>query len=77
MEPSPQIPERRRGDLRGRLARASYPVRHALGEFVYSLPCQFVGHRWVEASRVARRTRQGRTLRFRCARCRLHAGFTS
>ena len=70
-------PDRRRRDLRGRLARATYPVRHAVGEFVYALPCKFVGHRWVEASRSNRRERGRKRLRFRCVRCRMHAGFTN
>jgi hypothetical protein len=70
-------PERRRRDLRGRLARATYPVRHAVGDFIYALPCAFVGHRWVEGSRSLYRERGRKKIRFKCARCRMHAGFTN
>ncbi len=70
-------PDRRRRDLRGRVARATYPVRHAVGEFIYALPCKFVGHRWVEASRSIRRERGHKKIRFKCARCHMHAGFTN
>jgi hypothetical protein len=70
-------PERRRRDLRGRVARVTYPVRHAVGDFIVSLPCKFVGHRWVEASRGKRREQGRRRIRFHCARCRMRAGFTN
>ncbi len=77
MEPSLHHPERRRRDLRGRLARATYPARHAVGEFLYALPCRVVGHRWVESSRSTRRERGRKKIRFKCSRCRIHAGFTN
>jgi hypothetical protein len=70
-------PERRRRDLRGRVARATYPVRHAVGELIDGLPCTFIGHRWVEASRSQIRVRGVRKILFKCARCHMHAGFTS
>ncbi len=70
-------PERRRRDLRGRVARATYPVRHAVGDFIVSRPCKFVGHRWVEASRGLRRERGRRKMRFKCSRCQLRAGFSN
>jgi hypothetical protein len=77
METTLYRPDRRRRDLRGRLARATYPVRHAVSGFVYALPCSFVGHRWVESSRSVRRERGRKKIRFKCSRCNLHAGFTS
>ena len=69
--------DRRRRDLRGRVARATYPVRHTVGEFIQSLPCRFVGHRWVEASRSARRERGRKKMRFKCSRCQMRAGFSN
>ncbi len=70
------FPERRRRDLRGRVARATYPVRHAVGEVIDGFPCNFIGHRWVEVREPARR-RQGNKMRFRCSRCLMTAGFTN
>ena len=70
-------PERRRRDLSGRVARATYPVRHAIGTLIHALPCTLVGHRWVEASRAVRRERGRRKIRFKCSRCHLPAGFTN
>jgi len=52
-------------------------VRHAVGEFVEGLPCNVIGHRWVEESRAVRRARGGKKIRFKCARCHMHAGFTN
>ena len=77
MEPTLHLPERRRRDLRGRLARATYPVRHAVVEFVGGLPCNVIGHRWVEVRPAVRRAAGGKSLRFNCSRCRMSAGFTS
>jgi len=77
METTVYSPDRRRRDLRGRVARATYPVRHAVGGFIQSLPCRFVGHRWVEASRTVRRERRRTKMRFKCSRCQLHAGFSN
>jgi hypothetical protein len=68
--------ERRRRDLRGRVARATYPMRNAVGEFIDGLPCNVIGHRWVDVSRPAERARD-RKLRFRCSRCHMTAGFTN
>jgi hypothetical protein len=68
--------ERRRQDLPGRLARATWPTRHALGEFVDGLPCTVIGHKWVEIPRSQRRAMYADPdpLRFRCSRCRMLAG---
>lgn len=75
--PSPlPFPDRRRRDLRGRVARATYPVRYAVGGFIDSFPCNVIGHRWVELP-DPRRRREGRRMRFRCARCQMRAGFTN
>lgn len=68
--------ERRRHDLPGRLVRATWPARHAVSSFVEGLPCNVIGHRWVEVPRALRRTRHddGRRLRFKCSRCGMHSG---
>ena len=68
--------ERRRRDLRGRVARASYPVRYAVGEFVDGFPCNVIGHRWVEIP-DPRGRRERKKIRFRCSRCAMTAGFTN
>jgi hypothetical protein len=70
------FPERRRRDLRGRVARATYPVRYAVGGFIQGFPCNVIGHRWVEV-RDARGRREGRKMRFKCSRCSMTAGFTN
>jgi hypothetical protein len=70
------FPERRRRDLHGRVARATYPARHAVGEFVDGFPCTFIGHRWVEVPDAMRR-REGRRMLFRCRRCFMTATFTN
>jgi hypothetical protein len=68
--------ERRRRDLPGRLARATWPARRVLSGAVQNFPCNVIGHRWVEIPRAQRRTKHddGRRMRFKCARCRLIAG---
>lgn len=68
--------ERRRRDLRGRVARATYPVRSAVGEFVEGLPCNVIGHRWVEVPDGLRRHTVHK-MRFKCSRCHLSGGFTN
>jgi hypothetical protein len=68
--------ERRRRDLRGRVARATYPARHAVGEFIEGFPCSFIGHRWVEVPDPMRR-REGRKMQFKCKRCYVSAWFTN
>jgi hypothetical protein len=68
--------ERRRRDLRGRVARAAYPVRSAVGEFIGGLPCNVIGHRWVEVPDPARR-KAGKKMRFKCSRCYMSGGFTN
>ncbi len=70
------FPDRRRRDLRGRVARATYPVRSAVGGFFDAFPCNFIGHRWVELP-DPRRRREGRKMRFRCSRCQMRGGFTN
>jgi hypothetical protein len=70
------FPERRRRDLRGRVARATYPVRYAVGGFIAGLPCNVIGHRWIEV-RDPRARREGKKMRFKCSRCSMTAGFTN
>ena len=65
--------ERRRRDLRGRVARAAYPVRAAVGEFIEGLPCNVIGHHWVEVKDPLRR-QAGRKMRFKCSRCYMSGG---
>jgi hypothetical protein len=69
--------ERRRRDLRGRLARATYPVRNAVGEFIDGMPCNVIGHKWVEASGRARRLQGDKKMHFKCSRCNAIASFTN
>jgi hypothetical protein len=69
--------ERRRRDLPGRFARATWPARHAIGSFVEGLPCNVIGHRWVEIPKSLRRSMfndDGKRLRFKCSRCGMLAG---
>jgi hypothetical protein len=68
--------ERRRRDLPGRLARATWPARRALGTFVEGLPCNVIGHKWVEIPKSLRLTKysDGRRMRFKCSRCNMIAG---
>jgi hypothetical protein len=70
------FPERRRRDLRGRVARATYPVRNAVGEFIGGFPCNVIGHRWIEVPDPGRR-KENRKMRFRCSRCSMSAGFSN
>jgi len=71
--------ERRRHDLAGRVTRATFPVRHSVGEFVASFPCNVVGHHWVEMPRPLWRSRgnEGRKMHFKCSRCLQQAEFTN
>jgi hypothetical protein len=64
--------ERRRRDLPGRLSRATWPARQAVGSFVEGLPCNVIGHRWVEIHIARRRSlfSDAKPMRFRCSRCR-------
>jgi hypothetical protein len=68
--------ERRRRDLPGRVARATWPVRRRLGTIVGNFPCNVIGHKWVEIPRALRRIKfsDSRRMRFRCSRCGLIAG---
>ena len=71
--------ERRRRDLTGRVARATFPVRFSAGELIHGFPCNVIGHHWVEIPRLLRRSRvnDDRKMRFKCSRCSLTAGFTN
>ena len=64
-------PERRRRDLPGRLTRATWPARRAVGSFVEGLPCNVIGHRWVEIPLAKRRSQfsDPKQVRFRCTHC--------
>ena len=80
--PEQQQQERRRRDLRGRMARAAFPVKESVDEFLDGLgdlPCRVLGHRWVEvpASHLSRRAREAHRMRFRCSRCFLMGGFSN
>jgi hypothetical protein len=68
--------ERRRRDLPGRVARATWPARQAIGSFVEGFPCNVIGHRWVEIPRSLRRSKfdGGKRMRFKCSRCGMSAG---
>ena len=71
--------ERRRQDLPGRIARATYPVRQALQDFIEGFPCNVVGHRWVEIPESLRRSAKsdGSRMRFQCSRCSIVGGFSN
>ncbi len=64
-------PERRRRDLPGRLTRVTWPARQAIGGFVEGLPCNVIGHKWVEIPIAKRRQlfSDAKPLRFRCSHC--------
>jgi hypothetical protein len=68
--------ERRRIDLPGRMARVTWPARHAVGGIVTGFPCNVIGHHWVEIPMTVRRSSYGlaRHLRFKCSRCRMTTG---
>jgi hypothetical protein len=68
--------ERRRRDLAGRVARATFPVRYSVGAFIEGFPCNVIGHHWVEIPRLRRRSKEndGRRMRFECSRCFLTVG---
>lgn len=68
--------DRRRRDVSGRLARATWPARRTFRGIVENFPCNVIGHRWVEIPRALRRTNRndGRRMRFKCSRCGLVAG---
>jgi hypothetical protein len=76
-------PDRRRHDIAGRVARATYPIRTGLlesfNDLSQELPCRLLGHHWVEVPEVLRRSAKsdGRKMRFKCSRCYLTAGFTN
>jgi len=71
--------ERRRHNLAGRVTRASFPVRHSVGEFIAGFPCNVIGHHWVEIPRPLWRSRvdHRRRMHFKCSRCLLNGQFTN
>jgi hypothetical protein len=77
MEATLHFPERRRRDLRGRIRRATYPVRNAVGVFIDGMPCNVIGHKWVEAGGRARRLKGDKKMHFKCSRCNEVAAFTN
>lgn len=79
MNPAAAVRDRRRHDLAGRVARATYPDREAAAGAMESLPCRLLGHRWVEVPESLRRSARsdGAKMRFRCSRCSLVAGFSN
>jgi hypothetical protein len=77
MQPTLHFRERRRRDLRGRIRRATYPVRNAVGVFIDGMPCNVIGHRWVEVGGRARRLKGDKKMHFKCSRCNEVAAFTN
>jgi hypothetical protein len=71
--------DRRKRDVRGRLARATWPARQAVDSFLEDFPCNMIGHHWVEVPEVLRRSSRndGKRLRFKCSRCYMTGGFSS
>ena len=71
--------DRRRRDIRGRVARATWPARQAFDDLVQDLPCRWLGHHWVEVPQSLRRSQHsdGRKMRFRCSRCFMTGGFSN
>lgn len=74
--------DRRRSDLAGRVARATWPARMTWQEFLGDLgdlPCKVLGHHWREVSptHLGARDRQRGRMRFRCTRCFLMGGFSN
>jgi hypothetical protein len=51
-------------------------VRSAVGDFVEGLPCNVIGHRWVEVRDSVRR-QTGNKMHFKCSRCHTTGGFTN
>lgn len=72
-------PERRRRDLVGRLARATWPAKQAFDDLTQDLPCRILGHKWVEvpATHMSARARDAHRMRFKCSRCYLTGGFSN
>lgn len=66
--------ERRKRDLAGRIARATFPVRRSVGEFIGGLPCNVIGHHWVDIPQWRSRVNAGHRMRFRCSRCSMRGG---
>lgn len=73
--------ERRRRDLAGRIARATWPARTAALDFAEHFPCNVTGHRWVQIPPTQLTTRERATGRmyFRCGRtgCTIRSAFTN
>jgi hypothetical protein len=71
-----RVRNRRSRGLGGRVARLTWPVRmraKALSANLGDVPCQILGHKWVEIPELLRRsaTSDGKRMRLRCARCYL------
>jgi hypothetical protein len=71
--------DRRRHDLAGRVARATYPIRFVANSWIGDFPCNIIGHHWVEIPKTFRisATSDGSKMRFKCSRCYLIAGFSN
>ena len=76
---SAEIIDRRRHDLKGRIARATYPIRESFEDFLQGFPCNVIGHhfREVPSSHLSARDRARGRMRFKCTRCFLMGGFTN
>lgn len=82
MEVAHRQQERRRRDMRGRVARVMFPIRSSFDEFMANSPtllCRIIGHHDVEVpwANLSRADRQAGRIRFRCTRCYTTAGFTN
>jgi len=79
--PRPPQLERRRRDVRGRIARLTWPLRNGALDFAEHFPCNVWGHRWTEIppSQLTQRERVSRLLYFRCGRtgCPIRSAFTN
>ena len=69
-----RVRERRSRGLVGRVARLTWPVRmraKALSANLGDVPCQILGHKWVEIPELLRRsaTGDGKRMRLKCSRC--------
>jgi len=52
-------------------------VRNAVGVFIDGMPCNVIGHKWVEAGGRARRLKGDKKMHFKCSRCHEVASFTN
>lgn len=74
-------PDRRRTNLAGRIARATYPLRHIpVGEILAEAPCRLIGHDLWEVPlslRKSKGNKDGARKLYKCKRCSLVSGSTS